>query len=350
GRDACWVRWANGGCIKSMASPSYTGATDSLPEGIESAPYFKTTKVAEWSLQGFLTATGKDEKSFLSEILDLSKFKPVPLDVRLFAKGLYNFYNGIFGEEVTAIAKDQAQSSINRSVFRGKEQLIVQRRYKDDLENDLNRGVGSATQSKRAKPASELPNIFQNKNNLPNPFVEEEVSSSPSTWTLSSRLKGNRTAAGAKKKLDIAETSEENVQSPELFVDTEDVENDEMAQFESNTNDDAYSEDHTMYNVSANDKEASLVHFKMLNQDTEWVYEGMDMAKKFHEFRSRNCQSFSFARDWIADLTPGSQFEQALPSHIKPVANLVELSTINVSEGPYWQLYSGEFSHQTATT
>ncbi|KAF9994413.1 hypothetical protein BGZ79_000833 [Entomortierella chlamydospora] len=319
-----------------MASPSYTGATDSLPEGIESAPYFKTTKVAEWSLQGFLTATGKDEKSFLSEILDLSKFKPVPLDVRLFAKGLYNFYNGIFGEEVTAIAKDQAQSSINRS----------------------NRGVGSATQSKRAKPASELPNIFQNKvgrivevkNNLPNPFVEEEVSSSPSTWTLSSRLKGNRTAAGAKKKLDIAETSEENVQSPELFVDTEDVENDEMAQFESNTNDDAYSEDHTMYNVSANDKEASLVHFKMLNQDTEWVYEGMDMAKKFHEFRSRNCQSFSFARDWIADLTPGSQFEQALPSHIKPVANLVELSTINVSEGPYWQLYSGEFSHQTATT
>lgn len=80
------------------------------------------------------------------------------------------------------------------------------------------------------------------------------------------------------------------------------------------------------------DPEASLVHFKMLNQDTEWVYEGMDIAKKFHEFRSRNCQSFSFARDWIADLTPGSQFEQALPSHIKPVANLVELSTINVNE------------------
>ncbi|KAF9110891.1 hypothetical protein BGX30_007833, partial [Mortierella sp. GBA39] len=167
---------------------------------------------------------------------------------------LYNFYNGIFGEEVTAIAKDQAQSSINRSVFRGKEQLIVQRRYKDDLENDLNRGVGFATQSKRAKPANELPNIFQNKNNLPNPFGEEEVSSGLSTWTLSSRLKGNRTASGAKKKLDNAETSDGNVQSPELFVDTEDVESDEMAKFESNTNDDAYSEDHTMYNVSANDK------------------------------------------------------------------------------------------------
>jgi len=82
----------------------------------------------------------------------------------------------------------------------------------------------------------------------------EEVSSSPSTWTSSSRLKGNRTAAGAKKKLDNAETSDGNVQSPELFVDTEDVESDDMARFESNTNDDAYSEDHTMYTVSANDK------------------------------------------------------------------------------------------------
>jgi len=120
-----------------MASFPYTGATDSLPEGIQTVPYFKTTKVADWSLQGFLTATGRDEKSFHSELLDLSKFKPVPLDIRLFAKGLYNFYNGVFGEDVTAIAKDQAQSSINRSIFRGKEQLIAQKRYKDDLENDL---------------------------------------------------------------------------------------------------------------------------------------------------------------------------------------------------------------------
>ncbi|KAG9319311.1 hypothetical protein KVV02_000727 [Mortierella alpina] len=337
-----------------MASPAYTGATDSLPEGIESAPYFKTNKVAEWSLQGFLTATGRDERSFLSEILDLSKFKPVPLDVRLFARALYKFYNGTFGKEVTAIAKDQAQSSINRSVFRGKEQLIVQRRYKEDLERDLNRGVGSATQSKRTKPASRLQNILNYKNNSSNPFVDEENSSIPSTWTLSSRLKGNGTAAGAEKKLDIADG---NIQSPELSVDTKDGEGDEMAQFGSNTNDDAYSEKHTTANEKDTYKpeneqysllhtptkqavdlgayelgEASLVHFKMLNQDTEWVYGDMDMAKEFHEFRSRNCQSFSFARDWIADLTPGSHFEQALPSHIKPVANLVELSNLNVNE------------------
>ncbi|KAF9996660.1 hypothetical protein BGZ80_007194, partial [Entomortierella chlamydospora] len=136
GRDACWVHWAIGGCIKSMAPPSYTGATDSLPKGIETVSYFKTTKVAEWGLEGFMTATGRNEKIFLSKILNLSKFKPVPLDVSLFAKDLYDFYNGVFGEEVTTIAKDQAQSLMNRKVFRGKEQLIVQRQYKHDLEND----------------------------------------------------------------------------------------------------------------------------------------------------------------------------------------------------------------------
>ncbi|KAG0253698.1 hypothetical protein BGZ95_006247 [Linnemannia exigua] len=189
------------------------------------------------------------------------------MDVRLFAKGLYNFYNGIFGEEVTAIAKDQAQSSIDRS------------------------------------------------NNLPNPFVEEEAASRPSTWTLSSWLKGNRAATDAKKKLDNAETNDGNVQSPELFVDMEDVESEEMAQ--------------RLILEFVNSQSRPL---QMLNQDTEWVNEGMDMAKKVHEFHPRNCQNFSFARDWIADLTPGSQFEQASPSHIKPVANLVELSTVNVNE------------------
>lgn len=53
------------------------GATDSHPEGIEAAPYFNTTKVAGWDLQEALTATGKDEKSFLSEIQYLSKFNRV---------------------------------------------------------------------------------------------------------------------------------------------------------------------------------------------------------------------------------------------------------------------------------
>ncbi|KAF9352666.1 hypothetical protein BGX34_012029 [Mortierella sp. NVP85] len=287
GRDVCWVHWANGGCTKVMTSPSYAGVTDSLPEGIESAPYFKTTKVAE----------------------------------------------GIFGEEVTAIAKNQAQASINRSVFRGKEQLIVQKRYGDDLENDLNRGVDPATRHKRAKPVSVPPDIILDKVGR---IVEVKVG----TQLARVAFKGNGTAAGAKKELDNILTSDGNVRSPDLFVDTEDAEGDEIG---SNTNDDAYSDDTMNPHLCTPTKqvvdleacefpEASLVHFKVLNQDTEWVYAGMDMVKIFHEFRLRSCQNFSFARDLIAELTPGSQFEQALPSHIKPVANLVELSAININE------------------
>lgn len=118
-------------------SPLYTGVTVTLPEGIETLPYFKTTKVAEWSLQGFLAATGKDENSFLSAVHDLSKFKPVPRDVRLFAKALHDLYSGTFRDEVTAIARDEAKSKINRLLFRGKEKLIAQRSYKDDLDQDL---------------------------------------------------------------------------------------------------------------------------------------------------------------------------------------------------------------------
>ncbi|KAF9924508.1 hypothetical protein BGZ67_009216 [Mortierella alpina] len=200
-----------------------------------------------------------------------------------------------------------------------------------------NRGMGSTAQFKRAKPASRLQNILNNKNNLSNPFVDEEDSSIPSTWTLSSRLKGNGTATGAEKKLDITDG---NIQSPELLVDTEDVvlclPISEVA-YKGTPDAKQYPLMRTPTKQAVDlgtceFREASLVHFKMLNQDTEWVYEGVDLAKEFQEFRLRNCQSFSFARDWIADLTPGSQFEQALPSHIKPVANLVELSPINVNE------------------
>ncbi|CAO3566164.1 unnamed protein product [Mortierella alpina] len=104
-----------------------------------------------------------------------------------------------------------------------------------------NRGVGSTTQPKRTKPASRLQNILNNKVNPSNPFVGEDNSSIPSTWTLSSRLKGNVTAGGAEKKPD---TVEGNIQNPELFVDTEDGEKDEMVQFGSYTNDDEYAENH----------------------------------------------------------------------------------------------------------
>jgi hypothetical protein len=51
---------------------------------------------------------------------------------------------------------------------------------------------------------------------------------------------GNRTAAAAKKKQDNSEINDGNVQSP-----------DEMAQCESNTNGDTYSENRAMHNVSA---------------------------------------------------------------------------------------------------
>ncbi|KAF9585750.1 hypothetical protein BGW38_000908 [Lunasporangiospora selenospora] len=117
--------------------PKYTGVTVTLPGGIKTHPYFKATNVADWSLQGFMTATGKDENSFLSAIGNLAKFKPVPRDVRSFARSLHDLYGGIFRDQVVDIAKDDAKSRINRQSFIRKEKLITQRSYKDDLEQNL---------------------------------------------------------------------------------------------------------------------------------------------------------------------------------------------------------------------
>ncbi|KAG0018361.1 hypothetical protein BGZ82_000461 [Podila clonocystis] len=93
------------------------------------------------------------------------------------------------------------------------------------------------------------------KNTFIDPFAEEAASSSPSMWTLSSRSKGKRAVAGEKKDLDKAETSDENVQSPEPFMVAEGAESDERAQFGSNTNDDVDSEGHAVHDVSVDDIE-----------------------------------------------------------------------------------------------
>ncbi|KAF9921003.1 hypothetical protein FBU30_009025, partial [Linnemannia zychae] len=47
------------------------------------------------------------------------------------------------------------------------------------------------------------------------------------------------------------------------------------------------------------------------------------MVEKFYECHVKNCQHFSFERDGIADLTPGSKFEMTLPSHVKPALILL---------------------------
>jgi len=52
------------------------------------------------------------------------------------------------------------------------------------------------------------------KINLLDPFAEEEASSSPSTWTLFSRLEGGQIAADVERDTDNAETNDENALSP----------------------------------------------------------------------------------------------------------------------------------------
>ncbi|KAF8926593.1 hypothetical protein BGZ47_002646 [Haplosporangium gracile] len=89
-------------------------------------------------------------------------------------------------------------------------------------------------------------------------FVEEDNLSSLSTGTLSSRSIRKRSAAGVKRDLDNAETSDENVQSSEDAEGAEGAESDEMAWCGSNTNDDADSEGHAVHDGSIDDEDMQI--------------------------------------------------------------------------------------------
>jgi len=76
--------------------------------------------------------------------------------------------------------------------------------------------------------------------------------------------------------------------------------------------------------------ETSFTLSEKFNEDTTFVYKGIDIVEMFHEYRSKDFDNFSFARDWIADFSSGSQFEQALPAHLTPALNLSELAIIDI--------------------
>ncbi|KAF8976039.1 hypothetical protein BGZ46_008637 [Entomortierella lignicola] len=72
--------------------------------------------------------------------------------------------------------------------------------------------------------------------------------------------------------------------------------------------------------------------FNTLNQDTSWKFKDIDIVERFQENKKKDCRGFSFARDNIADLSPGSSFGNHLPSQIKPVIHFPEIEEINLYE------------------
>ncbi|KAF9170687.1 hypothetical protein BGX20_008646 [Mortierella sp. AD010] len=80
----------------------------------------------------------------------------------------------------------------------------------------------------------------------------------------------------------------------------------------------------------SSDLTADLTCMKKLNQNITWECNGVDMVKKFNEFQSTNSKNFSFALDGIADLTPGSNFETTLPSHVQSEIYLSEITPIDM--------------------
>ncbi|KAF9539144.1 hypothetical protein EC957_005755 [Mortierella hygrophila] len=168
------------------APPSYAGTIAVLPVDVIALTYFKITKISKWGLEGFLTSTGLTELEFMSSLKDISRIKRLPSDIRIFAKRLNDYYGGIFQDEVTEIAKNNARKNLNRQLLSGKEHLLVQSKVNETIERD--------------------------KNSLSDPFA----TSSPFTWGFSSRSTGKRTAArtpqnSSKKRSGITKARDEYV-------------------------------------------------------------------------------------------------------------------------------------------
>ncbi|GJJ73451.1 hypothetical protein EMPS_05809 [Entomortierella parvispora] len=152
-----------------LSPPSYDGAVEALSADIVTLAYFKTTRISDWNLEGFLMSTGLTELQFLSSVKDIARIKRLPCEIQMFAKRLKDYYGGIFQDEVAAIAKNNALKEMNREILSGREHLLLQSRVNETIKNDQ----------------------------LADMSAEEYSSSSSSSWTLSTKLTGKRTSIGA---------------------------------------------------------------------------------------------------------------------------------------------------------
>ncbi|KAG0073486.1 hypothetical protein BGZ90_011545 [Linnemannia elongata] len=78
------------------------------------------------------------------------------------------------------------------------------------------------------------------------------------------------------------------------------------------------------YSLLAFGIRADLEHYKVLNQEVNWVVEEVDLVEHFRAFRSQHLHDFSLARDGIADMRHSSKFRKSLASHVGAVAGKVE--------------------------
>ncbi|KAG0266305.1 hypothetical protein BG011_002713 [Mortierella polycephala] len=118
----------------SIAStrPNYTGELQKLPEDSTYAPYFSSTPIGDWCLEGFLL-TEELEDSFYETLKRFSKLKKLPISLRLYALNLHVFYRGPFGGARVEIARKTVRNNLKRVVLTKDEQAVVQLHLGDDL-------------------------------------------------------------------------------------------------------------------------------------------------------------------------------------------------------------------------
>ncbi|KAG0333762.1 hypothetical protein BG004_000709 [Podila humilis] len=119
-----------------VATPVYRGDIAFLPDDINCPAYFKTVEVSKWSLENFTMSTGLTKQAFLESLSSISRIRRLPDEIQTFTWGLVNFYEGVFGQEMTEIANNRALKTVNRELLSSKEHLIIQKEVDTAIERD----------------------------------------------------------------------------------------------------------------------------------------------------------------------------------------------------------------------
>ncbi|KAF9175966.1 hypothetical protein BGX20_006062 [Mortierella sp. AD010] len=366
----------------SRILPLYSGDDTHLAsDDLSIDQYFTSTPIAQWSMEDYIVSTGNEDITFLRELNGIRRIKRVPQKVSKYSHALIKHYEGVLGPEKMKLARIKALKMVNAHILNTKQRLKTQQDSETELDHEMASGSTGSTKNPflalpNSKPMShpvssdthtgrtmEEPTLYEAPQS--DISVEEDHDGVNEANLLSLQnevpmmgfFPGSRPrAAGSPSPIPLFSVSA--IETPRvLFEDTESVSSDStrsdivdpqpvkwplgpratLKQESAEDITDGQSLFMPMPATPNRDKtvtfqDLNLIQFEKLNQDTEWVFNGVDLVDKFHKFMKGNDKDFSLARDGIADLSLGSDFERTLPLHIKPDVCLSGISTVDVNQ------------------
>ncbi|KAF9999524.1 hypothetical protein BGZ80_006554, partial [Entomortierella chlamydospora] len=378
----------------SRILPLYSGDDTHLTSGdLSIHQYFTSTPIAQWSMEDYIASTGNEDVTFLRELNEIRRIKRIPQKVSSYSYALMKHYEGVLGPEKMRLARIRALKLVNDHILNSKQRLKTQQDSEAELDHEMASGSTSSAKSPFLALLNSRPMWRPVSSDTHTDRTMEEPTRSPQgNGSKEQRYEASQSDISVEKDQDgvneayllslqneveaptmgffpgprpraagspspVPLPSASAIEAPRmLFEDTESFSSDSTQSDNGNLQypqptkwpldpretwkqepvediTDGQNPFMPMLTTPNRDKTVIFqVQFGKLNQDTEWVFNGVDLVDKFHKFMKENDRNFSLTRDGIADLSLGSEFERTLPLHIKPDICLSGISTVDVNQ------------------